>query len=173
MSGLGPDVLSLGSGLQIWQSRVRLDKLTAPWRNVLAKDTTCPLFWLNFPSDKPMPKVTFVKEKITVEAAEGEDIRTIARKNGIQLYSGPHKYVNCMGNGLCCSCDVIVKKGSDNCSAKGPLELANKWVNPLLGLKHLSNPEEDVRLSCRTKVHGDVEVVTNPPINWHGDKFWN
>ena len=119
-----------------------------------------------------MPTVNFVKEKVTVEAAEGEDIRTIARKNGVQLYSGPHKIVNCMGNGLCCSCDVVVKKGGDSCSPKSFLEKVNKWINPLLGLKLLSNPESDVRLGCQTKVHGDVDVETNPPINWHGDKFW-
>lgn len=119
-----------------------------------------------------MPTVNFVKEKVTVEATEGEDIRTIARKNGVQLYSGPHKVVNCMGNGLCCSCDVIVKKGGDSCSQKSFMEKINKWINPLLGLKLLSNPEADVRLGCQTKVHGDVDVETNPPINWHGDKFW-
>lgn len=120
-----------------------------------------------------MPTVNFVKEKVTVEAADGEDIRAIARKNGVQLYSGPHKIVNCMGNGLCCSCDVVVKKGSDNVSKKGFLETINKWINPLLGIKMLSNPEADVRLGCQTQVHGDVDVETNPSINWHGDKFWN
>lgn len=119
-----------------------------------------------------MPKVNFVKEKVTVEAADGEDIRTVARKNGVQLYSGPHKVVNCMGLGMCGSCNVIVKNGSENCSKKGFRELINKWINPLLGLKMLSNPEEDVRLGCQTQVNGDVDVQTHPPINWHGDKFW-
>ena len=120
-----------------------------------------------------MPTVNFVNEKVSVEAQEGEDIRSVARKNGVQLYSGPHKVVNCMGLGACCSCNVVVKDGGDNCSKKGILERLNKWINPLLGLKLLSNPEKDVRLACQTKVHGDVDVETHPPINWHGDKFWN
>lgn len=120
-----------------------------------------------------MPTVNFVNEKVSVEAQEGEDIRSVARKNGIQLYSGPHKVVNCMGMGACCSCNVIVKEGGENCSRKGFRERINKWLNPLLGLKLLSNPEKEVRLACMTKVHGDVDVETHPPINWHGEKFWS
>lgn len=120
-----------------------------------------------------MPTVNFVKEKVTAEAQEGEDIRSVARKNGVQLYSGPHKVVNCMGFGQCCSCNVIIKSGQEHCSSKGVLERLWKWLNPLLGLKILSHPDKDVRLACQTRVSGDVEVETQPPINWHGDKFWN
>jgi ferredoxin len=120
-----------------------------------------------------MPTIKFVNEKVSVEAQEGDNIRSVARKNGVQLYSGPHKVLNCMGFGTCCSCNVVVKDGTENCSPKGIMERLNKWINPLLGLKLLSNPEKDVRLACQTKVHGDVEVETNPPINWHGEKFWN
>lgn len=120
-----------------------------------------------------MPTVKFVNEKITVEAKDGEDLRTIARKNGVQLYSGPHKVVNCMGFGHCCSCNVIIQSGEKNCSQKGILERLWKWLNPLLGLKILSNSGKTVRLACQTKVFGNVDVETHPPINWHGEKFWN
>jgi len=119
-----------------------------------------------------MPTITFVKEKITANAETGENIRAVARKNGVQLYSGPHKVFNCMGFGQCASCNVIIKQGSENCSRKGLLEHLWKWAHPLLGIKIMSNPDKDVRLACQTKVHGDVEVETHPPINWHGDKFW-
>ena len=80
-----------------------------------------------------MPKVKFVNEKITVDATAGEDLRTVARKNGVQLYSGPHKLVNCMGMGMCCSCNVVLAKGKENVSRKGILEGLWKWLNPLLG----------------------------------------
>lgn len=120
-----------------------------------------------------MPKVKFVNEKVTVDAAEGEDLCTIARKNGVQLYSGPHKVVNCMGLGTCCSCNVIVAKGAEKVSSPGFLERLWRLLNPLLGIKILSNPGKEVRLACQTRVSGDVEVVTHPPINWHGEKFWN
>ncbi|MEZ6124148.1 MAG: 2Fe-2S iron-sulfur cluster-binding protein [Planctomycetaceae bacterium] len=120
-----------------------------------------------------MPKINFVNEKVTVDAQPGENIRAAARRSGVQLYSGPHKVVNCMGLGTCGSCNVIVKNGSDHCSRKGLKELLMKWLNPLLGLKILSNPDKDVRLACQAKVNGDIEVETHPPINWHGEKFWN
>lgn len=123
-----------------------------------------------------MPKITFVKEKVTVEAQDGEDIRSVARKNGVQLYSGPHKVLNCMGMGACGSCNVSVKSGSDNCTPRTFCErIVAKWLTPLplFLIKILSNPQKDVRLACQTKVHGDVEVETHPPINWHGEKFWN
>ena len=70
-----------------------------------------------------MPKVKFVNEKITADATEGEDIRKVALRSGVQLYSGPHKIVNCMGFGTCCSCNVVISKGSDNVSKKGILEM--------------------------------------------------
>ncbi|MDA1233058.1 MAG: 2Fe-2S iron-sulfur cluster-binding protein [Planctomycetota bacterium] len=120
-----------------------------------------------------MPKVKFVNEKITVDAAEGEDIRTIARKNGVQVYWGPHKILNCWGMGSCCSCSVVLAKGKENVSKKGILEGIWRWVRPLFGLKFQSNPEQEIRLACQTKVSGDVEVVTHPSINWHGEKFWS
>ena len=120
-----------------------------------------------------MPKVKFVNEKITVDANEDEDIRTIARKNGVQLYWGPHKIVNCMGMGTCCSCKVMVSKGKENVSKAGLIERAWAWVRPLFSLAVLSNPGKEVRLACQTKVHGDIEVETHPSINWHGEKFWN
>ena len=48
-------------------------------------------------------------------------------------------------------------------------------INPLLAVKMLSNPDKDVRLACQTQLNGDgdVEVESLPPINWHGEKFWN
>ena len=106
-----------------------------------------------------MPKVKFVNEKVTVDANEGDDLRSIARKNGVQLYSGPHRIMNCMGFGMCCSCNVVIAKGSDNLSKKGILERVWKWLNPLLGLKILSNPTKEIRLACQTKVRGDVLKV--------------
>ena len=120
-----------------------------------------------------MPTINFVNEKVTAEAQTGEDIRSVAKKNGVQLYSGPHKVVNCMGLGQCGSCNVIIKKGSENCSKKGFLESLFKWVHPLLSIKILSNPNKDVRLACQTTVTGDVDVETHPPFNWHGEKFWS
>ncbi len=120
-----------------------------------------------------MPTVKFVNEKITVEVEEGANLRAVAQKNGIEVYEGPHKIIHCPGFGLCGSCNVAVTKGSENCSPKGLIETGQKFANPLLGLKILSNPDKEVRLSCQTRVEGDMEVETCPTINWHGEKFWN
>ena len=78
-----------------------------------------------------------------------------------------------MGMGMCCSCNVVLSKGKENVSRRGILEGLWKWLNPLLGLKIFSNPEKEVRLACQAIVRGDVDVETHPPINWHGEKFWN
>lgn len=119
-----------------------------------------------------MPTVTFTKEKKSVEVPDGANLRKVALKNGVQIYSGPHKVVNCRGFGQCGSCTVVVKSG--NVSRKGAWEKLRALLGPLLSLKLMSNEEKgDVRLACRTKVHGDVEIETQPGVNWHGEKFWS
>jgi len=123
-----------------------------------------------------MPKINFVKEKVSVDVADGEDIRSVARQNGVQLYEGPHQVLNCRGFGLCGSCNVTIKNGSQNCSPRTFRErFIAKYLTPvpLFLLKLLSNEGKDVRLACQAKVNGDVDVETHPPINWHGEKFWS
>ena len=123
-----------------------------------------------------MPTVNFVNEKVTAEAADGQDIRSVARQNGIELYEGPHKVVNCMGMGMCGSCAVAVTKGSESCSPPTLRErIVAKWLTPIpmFLLKIISNEDKPVRLACQSKVQGDVDVETHPPVNWHGEKFWS
>ena len=115
-----------------------------------------------------MPQVKFVNEKLTVDAVDGDSIRTIARKNGIPLCDSLDRLVDLPGIGEC----VVVSKGSENCSRVGIVESMLKWVYPLLGIKILSHDGKDVRVAGRTAVHGDIEVETRPAINWHGEKFW-
>jgi len=120
-----------------------------------------------------MPTIKFVNEKVTAEAADGEDIRSVAKKNGVQIYEGPHTVVNCMGFGLCGSCSVAIKNGNGNCTPPTLRErFLSKLLSPLPLLKIIGNPDKDVRLACQTRVSGDVDVETHPPIDWHGEKFW-
>lgn len=119
-----------------------------------------------------MPQVTFKNEKKTIEVPDGTNLRKAALKNGVQIYSGPHTVVNCRGLGNCGSCTVLVKTG--NVSRKGLWEKIRVLLGPLLSLKVMSNEDKgEVRLACRTKVHGDCEIETHPAVNWHGDKFWS
>lgn len=119
-----------------------------------------------------MPTVTFVKEKKTVEVAQGANLRREAIRAGIQLYPTPHNYVNCMGLGLCTSCRVNVKKGLENCSTQGVFEKVSMTMHPLTFFARLGN-EKTLRLACQMRVNGDIEVETQPAMNWHGENFWS
>ena len=118
-----------------------------------------------------MPKVHFVKEKKTIEVPDGANLRKEARRNGVEVYWGPHRYAHCPGLGLCTSCKVLIRKGAENVSPQGTWERMNLLLNPL-GFFARVGHEEDMRLACQTTVHGDVEVETQPGINWHGERFW-
>jgi len=119
-----------------------------------------------------MPTVKFVNEKKTIEVDEGANLRKEALKAGIDLYQGPFKLLNCHGFGHCASCKVVIKKGKENVSEPGAWEKLRLWAGPISFISKLSHEDEDIRLSCRIQVHGDIEVETQPEINWHGDQFW-
>jgi ferredoxin len=119
-----------------------------------------------------MPTVTFVNEKRSIEVPQGANLRKEALKQGIELYPGPHKYLNCLGNGMCCSCRVKVEGGEENLSPPGFWERLNMKINPLAFFAQLGS-SKPLRLSCQTRVNGDCSVEARPAINWHGEaKFW-
>ena len=114
-----------------------------------------------------MPKINFVREKQVVEVEPGTNLRKAAQQNGIQLYPGLHKVLNCHGFSQCGSCAVLIKKGQQNVSQMGLVEsLRLKPSFRFIG------HEEEMRLACQSAVLGDIDVETQPPMNWHGDKFW-
>ncbi len=118
-----------------------------------------------------MPKVTFVKEKRTIEVPEGAVLRAEALKNGIQVNPGIHKYLNCMGFGSCASCCVKITKGENNVSRQGIREWLRFLLGPLTFFMRIDN-EKTMRLSCQCRVNGDCEIETDPAINFSGEKFW-
>ena len=112
-----------------------------------------------------MPKVTFTREKKTVECDEGEKLRNVAIANEIELYPGMKRYFNCRGFGQCGECRVHVIKGMENLAPKTFLEkirIAVSWFK-------IGN-EDKVRLSCQSKVLGDCDVETQPEFNWFGKR---
>src|SRR4051812_1869533 len=118
-----------------------------------------------------MPKIEFVKEKTTVEVQPGTNLREAARQAGISLYSGPDRYLNCRGFGLCGTCRVLVKKGMENLSPRSFMERANLSLHPLsifAGLGH----ENEIRLGCQVQVNGDCSIETTPGLNLYGENFW-
>jgi len=114
-----------------------------------------------------MPKVVFVKEKKELELPVGANLRYEARKAGIEVYSGPDRYLNCMGAGACATCAVLVEDGKDHLS---PMTLIEKVRLPLC-MSTIGN-EDKVRLSCQCTVTGDCKIVTRPGMNWSGENFW-
>jgi ferredoxin len=115
----------------------------------------------------PMPKVKFIKEKTEIEVPEGANLRAEARKAGIQVYPGLNKYLNCMGMGTCGTCRVLVKKGTENLGRKTFIERLT-----LLRMFSTIGHENEMRLSCQCAVNGDIEVETQPALNWSGEVFW-
>ena len=112
-----------------------------------------------------MPTIHFTREKKKVACPNGANLRQVAMENGIQLYPGMKKYLNCHGFGQCGECRVHVLKGMENLSPVGMVEkfrVAVSWFK--FGHEH------EVRLACQTSVNGNVEVLTQPEFNWFGER---
>lgn len=118
-----------------------------------------------------MPKVTFVNEKQEVDVEAGANLRQAATKAGINVYKGLTRYVNCMGNGFCGTCRVLVTKGAENLSPKTTMEKINLTAHPITMLAAIGH-EDQMRLSCQVNVSGDCSIVTQPGFNWSGENFW-
>jgi ferredoxin len=116
-----------------------------------------------------MPKVTFIvgKEKREVEVPEGANLRQEAMKAGVPVYAGLHRYLNCRGLGLCGTCRVLVKQGTENLTPKSFRERF-KLALSLASIGH----EDEMRLSCQAQVKGDCTVEVTPAFNWSGENFW-
>lgn len=138
-----------------------------------------------------MPVVKFTKEKKEIEVPVGANLRTEAKKAGINVncaVSGVSegidrmthslsRFFNCHGFGLCGTCRVLVTKGMENTNdmslrEKLRLKYSLPVPDPLPSLAYYANPET-LRLACLTKVNGDIEVDSNPPDNLFGDNFFS
>jgi ferredoxin len=118
-----------------------------------------------------MPKVVFVTEKKEIEVPQGSNLRKEAIKAGIELYSGPHRFLNCRGLGGCGTCRVLVKSGMENLNKKTFIEKLNLNLHPLTSFAYIGH-EDEMRLSCQVQVNGDCSVVTKPAMNLSGETFW-
>jgi ferredoxin len=121
-----------------------------------------------------MPSVKFVSEKKTIEVPEGSNLRKEALKAGIELYPGIHRHflANCHGLGLCGSCCVKVKRGKENLSPQTLYERLRMILGVFTSSARKGH-EDELRLACRTRALGDVEIETKPDImNLHGERFW-
>jgi ferredoxin len=118
-----------------------------------------------------MPKVIFVNEKQEIEVPQGSNLRKEARRAGIEVHGTIESYLNCMGNGLCGTCRVLVKKGMENLNPRTFMERVNLNTHPLTMLAAIGH-EDEIRLACQVTVNGDCTVETHPGVNWSGENFW-
>lgn len=98
-----------------------------------------------------MANIKFVKESQEVIAADGANLRLKALENGIDLYKGMSKLMNCGGNGQCGTCIVEIAEGLQNLSPRTPFEQ-----------QKLKKKPDSYRLACQTLVQGPVSVKTKP-----------
>src|SRR5689334_18073152 len=115
-----------------------------------------------------MPKVVFVNEKKEIEVPQGANLRREAIKAGIELYAGPHRYLNCRGLGACGTCRVLIKDGMGHLDQRTRVQKINLDVQPLTPFAYIGHGDE-VRLSCQVQVNGDCSVVTKPASNLSGE----
>lgn len=97
-----------------------------------------------------MPKVTLrlthEGREVVLEVARKANLLRSIQENQIPIGSA------CGGNGLCASCKVMVLKGDKNLSPQNDIEL---------GLATRNQLQSNERISCQTKVLGDVEITTS------------
>lgn len=114
-----------------------------------------------------MPKVTIANEKKDIEVPAGANLRESLRREGVEVYRGLTRYVNCFGHGTCGECRVLVKKGSESLTGKTLFERMTLF-RMLSSVGH----EDEMRLSCQCTVNGDVTIESVPEMNLSGDNFW-
>jgi len=115
-----------------------------------------------------MAIIKFVSEKKEIQVPDGSNLRREALRAGVGLYPGINQVLNCHGFGSCGSCRVLITKGMENASPMGTLER----LRLKMSMAYIGN-ENTMRLACQTRVNGDMEVQTKPPLNLYGDNFFS
>lgn len=94
-----------------------------------------------------MPTVSAQGKTFTCE--RGANLRKVLLDNGIDLYNGNAKVINCLGFGSCGTCAVEVTGEVSELKGKEKLRLS---LPP-------HSPSKNLRLACQTKVLGDVTIT--------------
>jgi ferredoxin len=133
-----------------------------------------------------MPTITFVNEKKEIQVADGANLRKEAQQIGINLYNGLNGFgasvnqvLNCHGFGACGTCRVLITKGMENANPLTMMEkvkfrtpIPTPIPDPTSCLAFIGH-EDTMRLACCVEVHGDMTVVTKPPVDLFGENFFS
>lgn len=93
-----------------------------------------------------MATISFVKKKPSIEVPSGSNLMKSLLEAGIPVAS------SCNGDGVCAKCKIKILEGLENLSVENETE---KF------LKNKENLDKSVRMSCQTKVQGDITIDTN------------
>jgi ferredoxin, 2Fe-2S len=93
-----------------------------------------------------MPVIRFVKNIAPLEVESGAVLMDALLAAGLPVAS------SCHGDGVCAKCRVVVLEGAENLSGVGPVEQM---------LRDRLKIPKGVRISCQTKVVGDVLIDTS------------
>lgn len=102
-----------------------------------------------------MPRV--LAQGRIIECNSGANLREILLKNGIDLYNGGARLINCRGIGSCGTCAVKVE-GEVSAANWRDQTRRSRSVRAAHSLPPHS-PTKDLRLACQTQVLGDVKVT--------------
>ena len=94
-----------------------------------------------------MPQVTAQGKIFTCET--GANLRQALLANGVDLYNGNARIINCMGIGSCGTCAVQIQGEVSGANWK---DIGRRSIPP-------HDRTRDLRLACQTKVLGDITVT--------------
>ena len=102
-----------------------------------------------------MPVIRFVREGRDVECYPGENLREVARREGIELYGLKGQLGNCGGCGQCITCfvSVVDEEGADALTARTAVEDSKLRRRP-----------QEWRLACQALVEKSLLVLTRPQV---------
>lgn len=92
-------------------------------------------------------RVTVAGVERSFEAPDNANLREALLREGLPLYRGLGRWLNCGGRGRCGTCAVTVLAGAANLTVPTPFER-----------KRLDATPASLRLACQTNVRGPVTV---------------
>lgn len=104
-----------------------------------------------------MPEIRV--EGKTIICYRGANLRKVLLENGIELYNGKAKIINCMGIGSCGTCAVEIE---------GEVSKPN-WKDKTRRSLPPHSLTKNRRLACQTQVLGDISVVKYSGFWGQGD----
>jgi ferredoxin len=96
----------------------------------------------------------------TITCPDEANLRKVLIENGIELYNGNAKIINCMGIGSCGTCAVEIE---------GEVSEPN-WKDKVRRSLPPHSPTKNRRLACQTKVLGDIRVTKYDGFWGQGDR---